>query len=471
MLSIVKPRQFLSFENKLAEQLGMHGCLFVPEAVIGLVLNPDYPSNRDLFQCKPASLIEIEVCSCISGALSWMRKSIQESNAGVRRQVVGEYAKALQLVMAQMKADLKTVASDPGEHGGFVAFVRDIISLIRSHGSEICTIDEFFYQMSQEYAPSVQDPRLHVAGMVSYGLRLSEGDSRVAPQLFYYLYNNFKLGLAKDKLIYEAIMLRKGMKNPGILSFVLGAMLPAAIRATVEVNDAYPLLDVYSHALRCFLTRSVAPFTIEEDNLPSLSRLLKVLLQGLRRLVPAPGEELSEQQIHILRQLVSIIDALRPSTEMLSYTAGASDAWQAFETMLDRFSGLTDDAELAFRHVMDGPCRNSLTLALFNGLRNMESDPEHGDAQVDSFADNIITDVRKNWVFSADAITIQAPARGRGTQTSTQGAQGSKWPVWNMGELADGLEEQLRVWTRWWRRWKPGSSTRDISEMEGEFLF
>lgn len=52
LLAIVKPRQFLAYEHQLAEELKHRNESFVPEAVVSLSINPDYGSNRDLFECK-----------------------------------------------------------------------------------------------------------------------------------------------------------------------------------------------------------------------------------------------------------------------------------------------------------------------------------------------------------------------------------------------------------------------------------
>lgn len=56
LLAIVKPRRFLAYENQLAEELKRRHEPFVPEAVVGLSIDPDYGSNHELFACKlPAS--------------------------------------------------------------------------------------------------------------------------------------------------------------------------------------------------------------------------------------------------------------------------------------------------------------------------------------------------------------------------------------------------------------------------------
>ena len=106
--------------------------------------------------------------------------------------------------MRSLKKDLKTLCGNAREHGPHVAFAREIIGLVRTHMSGICGIDDFFLQISPEYSPPADDPRLQVAGMVSYGLRLDEGDSRAVNELFYYLLNSFKKALSEGRLGDEA---------------------------------------------------------------------------------------------------------------------------------------------------------------------------------------------------------------------------------------------------------------------------
>lgn len=52
LLAIVKPRSALAYENQLAEELKKRGEGFVPGNVVGLSINPDYTSNRELFECE-----------------------------------------------------------------------------------------------------------------------------------------------------------------------------------------------------------------------------------------------------------------------------------------------------------------------------------------------------------------------------------------------------------------------------------
>ena len=52
--SIVQPQRCLSYENTLAEELRRRTEPFIPDRAIGLSTNPDYLSNRVLFECESA---------------------------------------------------------------------------------------------------------------------------------------------------------------------------------------------------------------------------------------------------------------------------------------------------------------------------------------------------------------------------------------------------------------------------------
>nr|RBQ95015.1 hypothetical protein FVER53263_11346 [Fusarium verticillioides] len=261
-LSIVKPRPYLSYENQLAEQLLRKQKEFVPDAVVGLAINPDYNTNRDLFEFL----------------ITWMRKSLRDAGPALKKVIMSEHSKTLKLVMQQMIVDLRTMSHDASEHSSYVFFVRDVIALIRAHGSDICAVDKYFYQISKEYSPSIQDPQLQVAGMMSYGLRLSEGDTKVIHQVFFFLSNNFKIALKDNKLQDEVELLCRGMENPGILSFILNKMLPAIVKTATVESSVFPMVEVYAGALRVFFTRDVISRELTESELPYVVVLLRAIV-------------------------------------------------------------------------------------------------------------------------------------------------------------------------------------------------
>ncbi len=112
-----------------------------------------------------------------------------------------------------------------------MAFVREVIGLIKSHGGDICPVDPFFYQMGAFYSPSAEDPQLQTAGIMAYGIRVGEGEATAVPQLFYYLCSNFKVAMAHERLGGERKIVERAMENSHVLAFVWGRMLPAIVRA------------------------------------------------------------------------------------------------------------------------------------------------------------------------------------------------------------------------------------------------
>jgi hypothetical protein len=228
MLSIVKPLRLLGYENYLAEVLKQQSLPFLERASVAVGIPPDYNSNVDFFAC----------------AIHHMRKTLRESRSAQSKEHRGEFSKTLQLVMQRMKDDLALLRPNTSEHGLYIDFVRQVISLIKSHGVGICTVDDFFTQPSADYSPSAQDPQLHMAGIIAYGVKLSEKDVNAAPQLFHYLYTNFKIALGNDRLEQECRILGRAMRNAHVASFMLQFMIPAIIQASAQVPDCWALLEV-----------------------------------------------------------------------------------------------------------------------------------------------------------------------------------------------------------------------------------
>ncbi|ERS95021.1 hypothetical protein HMPREF1624_08510 [Sporothrix schenckii ATCC 58251] len=252
MLAIVKPQKFLAYENRLADVLKTHDIPFVRRANIPANdQTPSYDTNRAYFACSMTSI----------------RQQLRDADGTTRRQQLrSDFARALKLVMQQMKEDLRYAKTEPVEHEKYIVFVRGVVALIRSHGSDICSLDTFFYDQSQEFSPSPEDPQLRTASIITYGLRLSEGEATAAPQLFHYLHNNFNIALANNSLDQECKILERSMENDVIFGFMLERMLPAILRATSEAEEAWPLLDVYYSAMERFVTRSPVPKNIGDDN-------------------------------------------------------------------------------------------------------------------------------------------------------------------------------------------------------------
>ncbi|KAF5604925.1 uncharacterized protein FSUBG_6654 [Fusarium subglutinans] len=431
-LSIVKPRPYLSYETQFAEQLLRKQKEFVPDAVVGLAINPDYNTNRDLFEFL----------------ITWMRKSLRDAGPALKKVIMSEHSKTLKLVMQQIIGDLRTMSHDASEHSSYVVFVRDIIALIRAHGSDICTVDKYFYQISKEYSPSIQDPQLQVAGMMSYGLRLSDGDTKVIHQVFFFLSNNFKIALKDNKLGDEVEFLCRGMENPGILSFILNKMLPAIVKIATDESSIFPMVEVYVGALRVFFTRDAVPRELAQSELPHVVVLLRAIANFFDQVSKKDGH-LRAEEVHLVTQLLTLSNSLWSPIYGLSLSGISRGSWTDAVQVLKHVRNGLSRAETYISDMVNLEDYSVRAETLLSGFRQQSMAPPQIGDDVRSFTDNLLNDVRKIWVNTGTRITIQAPGRGF---TQTQSNQGTPVPVWNAEVLVTVLYRELRTWNHWWNK-------------------
>ncbi|EFW99010.1 hmg-i/hmg-y, DNA-binding protein [Grosmannia clavigera kw1407] len=471
LLAIVKPERFLAYEIRLAETLKRHDVPYLRKAFVptnGQL--PSYDTNRAFFAC----------------ALSSMRLSLQEAEAARRQQLRSDFARALKLVMRQMKEDLNYGKAEAAPHEKYVGFVRCIVALIKSHGGDICPLDDFFYQQSQDYSPSVEDPQLQTAGIIAYGLRLGEGEATAAPQLFHYLHNNFNIALANNQLGKECEILERGMDNNEVLRFVLERLLPAIIRATGDTCDAWPMLAVYCSALQSLLTRWDVPKDIGDENMAAAIGVMDEILNWLRgnwrggsSLSADTGgtRMLSCVQVHVMALLTALANVLQPVLMTCSYLALSPSTSTGLDRVVREFhSFATRSSDMLKRRANSGEGLASrggerggsipLSVVLgddgegsgFSGRRgSMDGyetglDSVPGTAQVNMFRKLIVRHVRENWVVGDGQISVRkasARAGGAGDGSVNSGAAaatvvaaGTAYGPWTMGELLDELQRQ-----------------------------
>lgn len=431
-LALVKPREYLGYEMQLAQELRRHGKHFVPPAVEGLAVQPDYSTNRDLFEF----------------AVSSMRRRIREAAPSLQKALVAETSKTLKLVMEQIKGDLATMCCEATGHGSYVVFVQSIISLIKTHGADICGVDNYFLQISKEYSPSVQDPNLQVAGLISYGLRLKEGDDRSSQQLFFLLFNNIKFAMINDKLGEEVAMLRRGMKNLGIVDFVLGKMLPAIVRSCFQRGAAFPLLDTYAEALRLVFANKTVDRELDESSLPLVDVVVRAVVEGLFSMSRS-GTAVCGAQLHVLRQTMATLNLLWPSIYASSVSNPQCHACEALKRTLGQARGFASAAETHLGHLLRSEETAVEPARLFAGLGSAPSAGFQFGAEVESFTGNILRDMEKSWAVTAKTISIQTPGNHRRGAVSTQGME---IPLWDTRDVAEDLYRRVREWRWWWRR-------------------
>lgn len=434
ILSIVKPTRFLGYENYFAEVLQQHSLPFLDRAVVAVGIPPDYNSNVDFFAC----------------ALHYMRKTLRECGSAQSKQHRDEFSKILQLAMQKMKEDLALLRTDAVEHGLYIDFVRQIISLIKSHGVGICVVDPFFTQPSIDYSPSIQDPQLHTAGIVAYGVRLSEKDVTAVPQLFHYLFNNFKIALGNDKLDQECKILGQAMGNAHVISFMLQFMIPAVIQASAQVHGCWALLEVYAAALDNVLSAGCVPRELPDDDMEHAANILRGILAWLDGLRCA--EALSLPQLHIMTLLGVLANTLQPSLASYLFNSEPDGATvPGLADAVDRLAGCFTEAR---SHLEDVLCLPDAELTeacvrvpvLLGGL--LPPPVEGGgsttrDPRVQDFAKTIVSDVRRNWVVSRDCVMVRMASGRVGSggggggaipvlsqaTTSLQGVRYTRWEV------------------------------------------
>jgi hypothetical protein len=432
--SLTKPRTFVKYEIELGKELLRHGMTFVPETVAGISVQPDYHTNRDL----------------LDYAISSMRKSVREAGPSLRGVLVTEFSSALKLSMELIKGNLKEVMGTPQEHGSYVVFVQEVISLIKTHASDICAVDNYFCQISKEYSPSAEDPQLKVANLKSYGLRLHDGDSRIGQPLFHLLFNNAKFSMLNDKLTEEVHMLAKGMGDCGIKTFILSKMLPAIVRASFAEHDAFPLLDIYAGAFELCFARKSVPLELFANDLAAVCTLTQAMLSGMEKW-HKDGGILMASQIHVMRQVIGLGNLLWPSIYILSTSSLKTEAWTALWDLLGDLGAVNTGCEAYLRNTNEQQLANAGVQAddFLGGIPKAQGKECRFDSDVVNFAENIVQDVRKNWKLSGDKMTIHIPGQSKG---SAMTAPFETFGGWKLEDAIKDLEEGTQEWNWWWRK-------------------
>ncbi|KAI8279928.1 Mus7/MMS22 family protein [Colletotrichum sp. SAR11_240] len=415
LLIIVQPNHCLRFENQLGQQMQRQGFPYVPNRTLGFVANPGYMSNRDFFEY----------------AMKWMRQSLQTMNAAEKKKELSNFSKALDNAMQQMRTDLQVTANDSTndstEHSTYVRFVRNIISLITTYGTDICKVPPFFREVSKAYSPPAEDPELQVAKILSYGLKLAEGNTGIASSLFYLLLNNFKKALQLGRLPQQVLLLKTAMQSDAVVAFTL-RMLSAVLHATKSSPEAYALLDVFCDALELEWNGSVVARQLNDDVLTAMSTLITSTLDwatGLR------GTPVSAEHIHALRKIVWLVNTLQPTFESYSLKQGEVKWWDEVMEKLHWFSVLVNGAEEYLDTQLERSQVPPLSPSgLFRRLREAKNFKIQ-DAMVLEWSRVIVDDVQRNWVVKGPVWTVPgSPSEG--------GADDGKPPEKPASEQDDG---------------------------------
>lgn len=388
----------------------------------------DYTKRRDLF----------------SGAISYMRREVRQADFAQRKHTRAKYEKTLKAVMRQIRSAIQSLQLNSKEHSDYVQFIRDIVGLIKSHGADICSIDPYFYQVSAEYSPPKEDPQLHTAGILAYGIRLGEGETTAIPQLFSYLYNHFKTSLSSDQLNAEIKIIENGLKDDNVLAFVISRMLPAIIQTIAHKNDIWPLLDVYAQALYNSLTRSCLPREVPEDAVDDVVVFLTTVLswaQDLRE----NSSELTPTQAHIFAQLLKVCNAIRPS--LACWLLQSSATTLRLQGCVIELARVAKQAAAVLGKLHESGSgvgvRNVSVKDLV--LAKIQLAPLTFDNHIRSFKQSLLRDVLSNWVITSDHVTVRVAATPS-TQRGMQTVEGIKNDLHTRVGLLSELLIELKVW-------------------------
>ncbi|KAI1495298.1 Mus7/MMS22 family-domain-containing protein [Biscogniauxia mediterranea] len=430
---IVKPFEYLAYENHLASAMKCSGDPYMKDAIVEMGNSPDYNSNRNLF----------------THTIVIMRKTLRSVEPSQKQQLQMQFSKSLRTTMDRMKLDLKSMVLNSAEHINHIEFVRSIISLIRSQ--DLCPVDSFFYQISAEYSPSSQDPRLQTAGILAWGLKLEEGDTKAVSGLFYLLFPSFKLALANNKLANESAILEQAMGNKYVYSFMLGRMFPAVIRTVSQVPEGWLLLDTYVGAFRAQFMSACIHRDIGRDSITELLALVEFIVAGIRHIETLEVFELLPEHLHVLAVMVSLLNLVSPSLAAYLINEPATQTADDIVRIIDTITRFTRAAGVYLSSMLDEVTfEHELTVdpnRLFEGIRGLGQDSSlnSDDEYVDRFTKHMVQDIRDNWVTNGSNLTVRGPSRPQGP-SATQSGQGTPVLGWRPRELVRNLNEQVRAW-------------------------
>ncbi|RWA06238.1 hypothetical protein EKO27_g8867 [Xylaria grammica] len=432
LIEITKPFEYLAYENRLATSFKKLSETYLENAVIEVGNTPDYSSNRDLFNYVIVS----------------MRKALLRAGAGEKPHLQSMFSKALRSTMDRMREDLRSMVLNSPDHLNHVNFVRSIISLIRSQ--DLCPVESFFYQISPEYSPSRDDPRLHTAGILSWGLKLEEGDSKAVSGLFYLLFPSFKIALANGELANETSILKESMKHTQVFDFMLSTMVPAIIRTITQAPEGWVLLETYIEAIDSRLSSPCIHREIGNNMMEDILALHTIVLAGIEVLQTRASPKLQHEDIASLTSMIKILNILSPSVTAYLINEPESRLAKDFPRVIDEITDFTRAADTYLSDVVESH-EDSMILELaylFDGLGmpGPETMLQYQE-QVDRFSSHMLQDIRNNWVSNEASIIIRGPPRSQ-KPSATQSGQGAPAPKWERRGLLQKLKEQIRGWNQ-----------------------
>ncbi|KAK4221840.1 protein mms22 [Podospora fimiseda] len=421
ILSIIKPYSLLQYENFLGETLEHQNLPFIQSVSVIPPTSPDYTTNYHFFL----------------SALQYMRQSLRSaSSSTARKSLREEYSSILTLCQTRIKSDLSS--SLYSNTADYIKFIQQLISLLKSHGVNIVTIDSFFLQPSRVYSPPMHDLTLHAAGIIAYGVRLSERDTSAGPQLFWYLWNSFKLAFGNGKLREEIKILKKVLREEkNVRGFVMSKILPAVLMGVFmdgrgRGEQGWLILEVWVWVLKGVLREGIMPLELRgEEEVEGIGLMLRLVGGWLSR----GWDDLDENWVCLLAQVMELVELLRSNVVelMASSSEEIMKGVRALEKGFEVFKKWAFPCDLDEEDEEDG--------------RREAEEVEQVIAvspEIQGYAKTIATDVGNNWRVDRERIYIKMA--GATTTTTGMGEVSVEYTRWDYGEVVDVAEMVIEKW-------------------------
>ncbi|RDL40309.1 uncharacterized protein BP5553_00288 [Venustampulla echinocandica] len=347
-----------------------------------------------------------------------------------QREALNVFATMLKDVMDSIKHHLESMIPGSEQHREYVEFIQPIASVIRSYGSDILPLSDFFVHSSTYYWPEDTDPNLYAAGIVSYSLRLIKQPGRTSPELFHYLYNGWRKDLAQSSVEQHIKYLKKGMSRWEFTVFLLSDFIPAALHVGFESTAGWALCATYLPAL----SRRVGILLQKRNTKADLTfqcviNILKIILNGIQILYLRTGNN----------------DTVG-STSHQRIIGVVSQFWLSLALPINQYADPYPDKNSSIRFV-----GTALTKFICYASRIRNTDSGSDDLRIGQFEVNmgenferfvsvLTQDIHGHWEVNSDGselIISGARAREKSkTRVDLNSMLGEPQPLWQMLNVA-----------------------------------